>query len=125
MLSTLYAVIFTLLLYYLSLKVIKCRRRLKISLGDGGSKELLKVSSAHANAVENIPIFLILLFSLELNQGHWAIIHTAGIMMLIARILHAWGILKIKLRHRVRGMQLSVFCTLALAAANLYYLYPL
>jgi uncharacterized membrane protein YecN with MAPEG domain len=47
---------------------------------------------AHGNAVENIPVAVILLLILELNSLVPWLLHAFGSVLLISRILHAWGI---------------------------------
>jgi uncharacterized membrane protein YecN with MAPEG domain len=46
----------------------------------------------HANAVEYLPIALILLLILELNQTEPLLLHVFGILLLLGRVLHAWGL---------------------------------
>jgi len=110
------------LIVWLSLNVIKHRRVNKISVGDGGN-EVLEVSmAAQSNAVEYIPITLLLLFALELNNANVFLIHAFGILLLLGRVLHARGLLIGNLRLRVRGMQLTLYTMLGLAAVNFIYL---
>ena len=54
---------------WLSLRVSRLRRPLKIGVGDGGNEALLRRMRAHGNFAENMPIFLILLGLLELAGG--------------------------------------------------------
>ena len=54
---------------WLSLRVSRLRRPLKIGVGDGGNEVLLRRMRAHGNFAENMPIFLILLGLLELATG--------------------------------------------------------
>lgn len=122
MTSVLYASLLALLICYLSLKVIKQRRSNKISLGDGGVEELRIAIAAHANAVEYIPIFLLLLFALEYNQAGLILVHAFGIAFLVGRVLHAHGILTSQLRRRVLGMQITLYSIIALAITNFLFL---
>ena len=64
MLSSLYAALAALLIVRLSLGVIKLRRAHKVRLGDGGVPELEAAIRAQGNAVEYLPISLILLLLL-------------------------------------------------------------
>lgn len=92
MITLLYAGLSTLLVMLLGLRVVQWRFRYKIGLGDGGDSELQKRVRAHANAVENLPLALILLGGLELNGYSLALIHALGASLLLARIAHAWGL---------------------------------
>ena len=76
---------------WLSLRVSRLRRPLKIGYGDGGNEILLRRMRAHANFAENVPIFLILLAVLELATGGNLILWTAAILFILARIAHAFG----------------------------------
>lgn len=76
---------------WLSLRVSGLRRPLKIGFGDGGNEMLLRRMRAHANFAENTPIFLIVLGVLELAIGGNLILWTAGILFILARIAHAFG----------------------------------
>jgi uncharacterized membrane protein YecN with MAPEG domain len=76
---------------WLSLRVSRLRRPLKIGFGDGGNEILLRRMRAHANFAENVPIFLVLLAALELATGGNLILWTAAILFILARIAHAFG----------------------------------
>lgn len=110
-----------LLIVWLSLRVIKLRRTKKIRLGDGGEPELPTAIRAQGNATEYIPISLILLVLLELNGAHMALVHFGGIAVLVGRLIHARGLLTESFRHRVLGMQVTIFTIVGLALANLAY----
>lgn len=122
MTSVLYASVLALLICLLSLKVIKQRRKNKVSLGDGDVDDLRIAIAAHANAIEYIPIFLLLLFALEYNQASLALVHVFGLAFLIGRVLHAYGILTARFKYRVLGMQITLYGIIALAVTNLVLL---
>lgn len=122
MTSVIYASISAFLITSLSLNVIKKRRSKKISIGDGDNEKLKLAIAAQSNAIEYIPIALILLFALEYNQASLLIIHLSGISLIIGRILHAKGLLYSNLKQRVLGMQITIFTINGLAIINLFYL---
>ncbi|MCQ8130836.1 MAPEG family protein [Methylomonas rivi] len=121
MLSSIYAALLALFIVRLSLGVIKLRRTEKVSLGDGGVTALQNAIRAQGNATEYAPISLILLILLELNGGHVLLIHLGGITILAGRVLHANGLLSENMRHRILGMQLTIYGLIGLAIANLGY----
>ena len=121
MISSLYAALSALLIIWLSLRVIKFRHSTKVSLGDGGKSELQTAIRAQGNATEYIPISLILLLLLELNEAHFTLIHVGGIAILAGRLVHARGLLTGGIRYRVLGMQITIFTLIGLAVANLAY----
>lgn len=119
MITSLYAALLAILLFTLSLNVIRLRRKHRISHGDGNVPDLQIARSAQANAVDYIPITLLLLLLLELNQTASWLIHLAGIVFTVGRFIHAGGILKARLAGRVLGMHLTLWTILALALLNL------
>lgn len=76
---------------WLSLRVSRLRRPLKIGYGDGGNEVLLRRMRAHGNFAENVPIFLVLLAVLELATGGNLILWSVAILFILARIAHAFG----------------------------------
>lgn len=92
MISMMYAGLCTLLVIFLAMRVVKWRREHKIGLGHGENIGLQQRVRAHANAVENMPLALILLASLELTGASPYMIHALGGTFLLSRLMHAWGI---------------------------------
>jgi hypothetical protein len=119
--TPLYASVLTLLFVWLSINVIKQRQRFKITLGDGNNPSLRSAISAQANAAQYIPIALLLLLLLELNQVHVLLLHLFGLSLLVGRIIHARGILTAHIPTRVLGMQLTFFTLIGCAVANLLF----
>ena len=76
---------------WLSLRVSRLRRPLKIGVGDGGNEVLARRMRAHGNYAENMPIFLVLLGFLELATGGSLWLWGAAILFILARIAHAFG----------------------------------
>jgi uncharacterized membrane protein YecN with MAPEG domain len=92
MITLLYAGLCTLLVLTLAGRVMARRLSHKIGIGDGGDHELMKRVRAHANAVEYLPLALLLLGGMELNGYPNAVIHGFGATLLVSRMLHAWGL---------------------------------
>ncbi len=92
MITMLYAGLCTILVVLLALRVVQWRFRHKIGLGDGGDRELLMRVRAHANAVENMPLALLLLGGMELNGFSPALVHGFGATLFLSRAAHAWGL---------------------------------
>lgn len=121
MITALYASLAALLVVYLTLAVIKLRRKNRVSVGDGGIDELQLAIRTHANALEYIPITLILLLLLELNTAPAWLIHTLGLTLLVGRILHALALPAKNLQQRVLGMQITIFLLVTLAILNVLF----
>ncbi|MGQ0801738.1 MAG: MAPEG family protein [Pseudomarimonas sp.] len=90
--SPLYVALGGLLLLVLTIRVIVHRRDKKIGIGDGGDHLLLRKVRAHGNAVETLPIGLLMLVSLELSGGGAVLLHGLGAALIVGRALHAWGL---------------------------------
>jgi uncharacterized membrane protein YecN with MAPEG domain len=88
----LYVALAALLVVVLSLRVVLRRIALRVGLGDGDDKELKKRIRAQANAIEYLPLALLLLFALEWNQTLPSILHACGIALIGARVVHAFGL---------------------------------
>lgn len=86
-----YAALATLLVLVLALRVSAIRHGKRVGIGDGGDPDLLRRVRAHANALENLPLALILLLLLELNQTAPPWLHGFGCVLLLGRVLHAFG----------------------------------
>ena len=122
MITSLYAVLFASLILWLSLKVIGFRRQFKVSLGDGGYVELQQAIAAHHNAIEYLPIALVLMLLLELSGASPWWLHLTGLALLAGRLLHAKAMLTSNLKIRVRGMQITIWTIMGLITLNMVYL---
>jgi len=81
-----------LLLLFLAMRVSQLRLRHQVALGDGGIAELTRAIRAHANTMEQAPIFLLmsLCYEMYLGAGLSLMLLVAG--FLFARLLFAWGL---------------------------------
>ncbi|WP_413284752.1 MAPEG family protein [Vibrio sp. MA40-2] len=122
MITALYASLLMLLIIWLTFEVIKQRRSGQVAYADGGVKALQIARSAHGNAIETIPISLILMMLLEFNDGSIYLIHIAGLLLLAGRILHGTGILKENMAKRKFGMIITLLSQVMLVICNLIYL---
>ncbi len=119
--TALYASLAGLLLLVLSFRVVRSRRKLSVGLGDGGQESLLRAQRAQANFTEYVPIALILLAVAESQVLTGWLLHTAGAVLLLARLLHAWGLSQSSGRSfgRYWGTLLTWVVILALSIANI------
>ncbi len=86
--TIIFAALFGILHVIFTLRVGGYRFRSKISLGDGGDKELRNRIRAHGNFTENVPIALLLLLLNELNGLAEGTLVTLGSVLLVSRLLH-------------------------------------
>lgn len=119
MITGMYAALAALMIVALARNVISLRRQHKVALGDGGQQDLLAAIRAHANAVEYLPIGLLLLLLLELSQGPAWLIHLLGSLFIIGRLIHANGVSKAIITRRIIGMQFTIWLLIIMAVLNL------
>ena len=90
--SGIYIALAALLVLVLSARVVVRRFAVRVGIGDGDDRELRKRIRVQANAIEYLPIALLLLLALEWNQTRPEILHACGITLIVARIAHAIGL---------------------------------
>jgi uncharacterized membrane protein YecN with MAPEG domain len=117
-----YAALLGFLFFYLSIRTIGLRRRLKIGIGSNENNEMLRGMRVHSNFAEYTPITLILIFLVEMQGGHPLLIHGLGMLLLVGRSLHAYGVSQIneKFVFRVSGMVMT-FISLLTASCILMF----
>lgn len=122
MTTALYVSLSAFLIFWLSMNVIKKRRQYRVSLGDGDHEDLRIAIATQLNAVEYMPITLLLLFALEYNKANIWLVHALGMAFMIGRVLHARGLLQTNFKFRLLGMQLTLYILVALAILNVIYI---
>ena len=122
MTSVIYASLSAFFIVWLSLNVIKNRYSAKVSIGDGDNEKLKLAMVSQSNAIEYIPIALLLLFALEYNGANILFVHALGVLLVLGRLIHARAILGENLKHRVLSMKITLYTIIALAVINLVYL---
>jgi uncharacterized protein len=90
--TLLFASLHVILMLLLAARVVAHRRRHKIGIGDGGDHRLLRKVRAHGNFIEYVPMALLMLGLLELSGLPAPWLWAFGSSLLIARLLHAFGL---------------------------------
>jgi uncharacterized membrane protein YecN with MAPEG domain len=91
---SLYASLLAIMLISLSINVVRARKKNKIALGYSKNNEMQRRVRAQGNFTEYTPLFLILLGLAEFGGLPTYGVHGFGILFLLGRISHAYGILK-------------------------------
>ena len=101
-----YGGLLAILFMVLTVRVIGSRRSAKVALGDGGDRHVLRRMRVHANFAEYVPLALILMACLESLQISAYLLHLLGFVLLVGRVLHAYGVSceRENLSLRVAGM---------------------
>lgn len=114
--TPLYALPLAALFLLLSVRVIGQRKRLSVSLGDGGDGTLRDCIRAHGNCAEYAPMGLLLILIAELAGAPGWGLHLAGVSLVAGRLTHAWALAGGgAMAFRVAGMALT-FIAIGLAA---------
>ena len=104
-----YAALLGFLFFYLSVRTIGLRRRLRIGIGSKENDEMLRGMRVHSNFSEYVPITLLLIYFVEIQGGHPLLIHALGVLLLVGRSVHAYGVSQMneKFVFRVSGMAMT------------------
>lgn len=100
--TALYASALTIIVFVLAQLVIRARGKTTIALGDGGDARLLEASRRQMNFVENVPMTVLLMMMAEGGGASAMQLHIAGAVLVIARILHPFGIQIDRAAHPLR-----------------------
>ena len=92
--TPIYAGLAAFLYVALAIRIIGQRYKSGIGLGTGDDPVLLSRVRTHANFAEYLPFSLLLLAFAEWNGLPPILLHAAGILLLAARLAHAWGLSK-------------------------------
>ena len=108
----------------LAFNVIRLRRDLKISVGDGEDDSLLRAIRAHANLSEYAPLAVLLLGCFEFNGAPLWLTALIGAAILAGRWLHQVGMSANhgSFKARVMGMQLTLTSLIVLSVGNIVLL---
>ncbi|MDX1757376.1 MAG: MAPEG family protein [Marinobacter sp.] len=120
--TAVFASVCAILLLILSCRVSSFRMRHKQGLGVNDDRDFEVAVRAQANLTEYAPMALILLGLGELNGVAVSWIYSLGMMFVLGRILHAWGMINGRggaHKARFSGTALSWLAMLLLALAVL------
>jgi uncharacterized membrane protein YecN with MAPEG domain len=122
--TSLYAGLLALLFVALSVRTLRMRRRLRISVGDAGNESMLRAMRVHANFAEYVPLSLMLIYLVEQSAANPLFVHVLGLCVLVGRVSHAVGVSRVNERYgyRVFGMALTL-APLILASLHLLRFY--
>ena len=103
----------------LTVSVGRLRHEKKVSLGDGGDKDLQAAIRAHGNFMEYVPLCLVLIYFASDFYGYWP---TAimSLVLLVSRVLHAGGILGFIPFGRMLGAAGTTLLLVAVSALIIY-----
>jgi len=105
-----YASLLAVLFVVLAVRVIDWRRAQRVELGHAEDPQLLRRMRVHANFAEYAPFVLLLMALAESMTPPRPLLHLIGILLVIGRLIHAYGLSQTPqiLRYRVWGMILTL-----------------
>ena len=124
-----YVAALALLYAWLSLQVVRLRRRCRVGFGDDGNTGLRSAIRAHAHFAEYVPIIALMAAVLEMSGLAATWIHALMGSLVIARLLHPFGMyakpntLQFSIG-RVGGMVITVLVMVASALLILFRFLP-
>ena len=92
MITILYAGILAVMYAGLTAYVAAGRYKYRVGLGNGGVPELTQRVRIHGNFAEHVPFALFLIFLVDYSQFSPLIVHVLGLVLVLGRVLHAFGI---------------------------------
>lgn len=105
-----YAALLSLLFCGLSARVLLLRKKLRATLGDAQDPRLARAVRVHGHFAEYVPLALLLMLLLELGGTSAVVLHSYGTLLLLSRLMHAWGVsaLEENLRWRTAAMIITM-----------------
>ncbi|MDP1519860.1 MAPEG family protein [Porticoccus litoralis] len=90
--SAIYMALCGILLVVLALRVVRGRFSCRVGIGDGDNRELNRRIRVHGNAAEYMPMALLLLLAVENTLSSTWPVHALGSLLVVCRLLHAYGL---------------------------------
>lgn len=105
--TAVFTALLALMLVGISIRVTVLRAKKKISFFDGGDAQMGRTLRVQGNFIEYVPMALALMGLIEwLGAKPWAV-YAIGAALLVARVVHAWGLYADVFRGRVVGTTLT------------------
>jgi uncharacterized membrane protein YecN with MAPEG domain len=115
--TAIYAGVLGLMFLALEIPIGLMRTRGNVSLGDGGNPDLTVAIRRHANFVEHVPLALLLMALLELNGAGHTLLYVLGALLVLARLIHPFGLDIHVMRRPPRGLGAATTSLVILVAS--------
>ena len=112
-----YAAVLALFFVGLSVRTLLFRRKLGVAVGDAGNPQLLRASRVHANFAEYVPLCIILLGFCEAQGANPVVLHAAFTSLVVARVVHAYGVSNVQERVGFRVFGVAVTLSLLIMSS--------
>lgn len=123
--TALYGAILAIVIVALGINVTVHRVKLRVSLGDGGNPQMLRMIRLHGNAVEYLPLAIALMLAYELNGGWHSALHIVGVALVAGRLIQTAAMWSTDVAGpgRGTGQTLTWLSIAALAVLNLWQIF--
>ncbi len=124
--AALWAGLLLIVMLVLSVLVVRQRQRHHVLIGDGGVEDVQRAVRAFGNAAEYVPAGIGALAILALVGAPPLVIHAVGLLLVLGRLLHGWGISRNlgTSMARAGGVMLTWISFLVSGALLLFYSVP-
>ncbi len=96
LLTPYYASLLALIYVALSFNVIRLRMKLQVALGDGKDKQLRRAIRVHGNYAEYVPLTLIMIYFVEIQNQSLLLVHGLCSAFILARLAHIYGVSQVR-----------------------------
>lgn len=118
LISALYAAGLGVVFVLLSLRTLRLRRKLRIGLGDAGHPQMQRAIRVHANFAEYVPLCLGLMCLAEVQAAPAWLLHSMGIALVLARLIHAGGVSQVQEQTKFRVIGVALTLSILLIASS-------
>ncbi len=109
----------SLLILLLALHVSRLRITRRIAYGDGGDTTMNQAIRAHANAVEHVTIYALMILALSMTAASSSLLAALVTVFTVSRLVHAYGMVGRVFNARRLGAGVTYLCELAALLALL------
>lgn len=90
--TALYAALLVAVLVCLTTRIGMLRAKTGISILDGGNEQVAVEMRRHGNFAEHVPLLIVLMAIVEVNEGSALFLHVVGSALVICRVAHPLGL---------------------------------
>lgn len=121
--TILYAGIYGLLLLILSLNIFREYVKVAFGLAAEHEERWKRAERAQHSFIEFVPICMVLMLCIEIHGAPSAILHAIGLLLLVARVFHAYGVGRGNASDILRliGTQTTYLVLMISSLASIYY----
>lgn len=90
--TALYAALLVAVLVCLTTRIGLLRAKTRVSILDGGNQRVAVEMRRHGNFAEHVPLIIVLMAIVEINEVSPLFLHGVGIALVICRVAHPLGL---------------------------------